>query len=582
MFKLVKYFLCSLLVFLSASSLQGANEIYELKVYRIDTLDRVFPDAEPKPLEYIEPLAVPRGGKVAFQFAIKAEQAGKFKINVHAIRGPNGATLKGRTKLYKILPVHVEANSQGCSSTYPLPAQPPDEWKPYLVREAPFDICEVLVEAKQIKVTHGRWQAILVDVEIDFKTAPGKYTGLLHIKNKQKVLGEVPFTFKVHSTVVSNFRLDSTHWFWPEPKNLTTGPLPNWWSNKHWELIENSGKTLREFGDNVILTPLMGCGTDHTARYPLIQTYITSQGTYEFEYSKFEKWCGLFLSLGFKTIEGAHVSDGHNISAIYVYAIDRRTNKKTLLFNPDSDVDKWLDFLKVFFKDFKKVLEKHNWDDLYMQHLMDEPHEVQEYQKLAEVFRSTMGGINSFDAIQNRAFSPYCDIMVFNLGTIVASQDLVAKRRAQGKSVWHYQCCSPYPPYPNCWMDRHLFNSRLYPWLGYLLNSDGYLFWAANLYRGADPYKTSIGPYPGGSQNPGHPVGDAWTYFPGPNGLRGSMRMLAYRDGLIDHTLLCMLSEKDKKTADDIMKSIARATDDYEMTKSPYHNARTKMLDALE
>lgn len=565
------------------SATEQRGESVMLTVTRVDVLERVFPDRPPESMAPAELRHVPRGGSVPFQFAVSAETKDTCVMSVVSVkRKDDDVPLACRTTWYEVLPVHVEANSQGCSSTSPYPAQPPEDWKPYFVREAPFDIEEVLVEASEIEVQPGRQQAVLVDVSVATDAEPGEYQGLLQLKSTHNGTAEVVFPLAVHPTIIHNYKLNSTHWFWPQPENLTTGPLPEWWSEEHWRLIENSAGTLRKFGDNVILTPLMGGDTIEMADHPLIQTYVTPEGTYEFDHSRFERWCETFLSLGFKTIEGGHVSDGHNIAPIYVYAIDRRSGEKSLLFNPESDVEQWLDFLRVFFKDFRKILEKRGWADVYMQHLMDEPHDVKEYQRLAEVFRPSMPGIHSFDAIQNRVFSPYCDIMVFNLGTIVSSQDLVAERKSQGQSVWHYQCCSPYPPEPNRWMDRHLFNSRLYPWLGYLLNSDGYLFWAANLYRGADPYKTSIGPMPSGSQDPGHPVGDAWTYFPGPNGLRGSMRMLAFREGMIDHTLLCMLAEKDKAAADSIMNTIARTTQDYQQDSDSYHQARKDLLEALE
>ena len=104
--------------------------------------------------------------------------------------------------------------------------------------------------------------------------------------------------------------------------------------------------------------------------------------------------------------------------------------------------------------------------------------------------------------------------------------------------MWLYHCCSPYPPFPNRHLDERLSDSRLYPWLAHLLDADGYLYWGANILRGADPYATSVGPLPNGSQDPGHPPGDNWTFYPGPDGLRPSMRMVAFREGLEDHSLV--------------------------------------------
>ena len=35
---------------------------------------------------------------------------------------------------------------------------------------------------------------------------------------------------------------------------------------------------------------------------------------------------------------------------------------------------------------------------------------------------------------------------------------------------------------PNTHLDERAVNVRLYPWLAYLYNAEGYLFWGANMY----------------------------------------------------------------------------------------------------
>jgi hypothetical protein len=371
---------------------------------------------------------------------------------------------------------------------------------------------------------------------------------------------------------------------WPRPENLTSEIPPEWWSERHWKLLEQAGRTLRNYGDNYIKTPLIGGSVDDVS---LVQIFVDKKGLYEFDFSRFDKWVELFLKVGYEKIEGSHLGPGHDLTPLTVNATEKSSGKSKVLFTPASPLDEWLDFLDIFYGHLFAHLQEKGWADIYVQHLMDEPHKVKEYARMEKGFRTNMPGIPNMDAIQNIAYSDYVDVQVFNLQTIVKNQETVKKRKQQGKAVWHYQCCSPYPPYPNRWLDRALFNSRLYPWLGYILHSEGYLFWAANGYRGADPYKSSIGPLPAGvagpepSQNPGHPVGDNWLYYPGPEGLRGSMRTVAFREGLTDHTLLTMLAEKDPARADSIMNKIARSTKDYSSDPVDYHAARKDLLEAL-
>jgi len=214
---------------------------------------------------------------------------------------------------------------------------------------------------------------------------------------------------------------------------------------------------------------------------------------------------------------------------------------------------------------------------------LDEPRDPEEYGRLAALAREHLPGVRTKDAINSRPreFSPLVDIQVFSVASLEAEHDLAEERRANGQSVWFYHCCSPYPPYPNRHLDEPLSNSRLYPWLAYLLNADGYLYWGANVYRGADPYETSIGPLPNGSQSPGHPPGDNWMFYPTKDGLIPGMRMLAYREGLLDYTLLTMLAEKNKPAADRIMRGIVRSLTDYAQRPRTFHEARRQMLRLL-
>jgi len=71
-------------------------------------------------------------------------------------------------------------------------------------------------------------------------------------------------------------------------------------------------------------------------------------------------------------------------------------------------------------------------------------------------------------------------------------------------------------------------------------------------------------------------------FYPGPDGLLGSMRMIAFRDGLLDHTLLSMLAEKDPESAERIATGIARDIIDYTRNASDFRKARREILELLD
>jgi hypothetical protein len=60
------------------------------------------------------------------------------------------------------------------------------------------------------------------------------------------------------------------------------------------------------------------------------------------------------------------------------------------------------------------------------------------------------------------------------------------------------------------------------------------------------------------------------------------MRIVAFRSGLVDHTLLAMLAEKDGKVAEEIVRKIVPSATEYRTDPAAYHAARRRILDALD
>ncbi len=542
-------------------------------VVRVDGLDRVYPDRIPPAPADEAPISIARGGSVAVQFAVTSRRDVSCNMGVAAVRRNDNLLLDARVRIYRLVPVHVEGNTQGSMKNRPG-GQVPDGWMKHLVRAAPYDVAEVLVEADEVELIAARTEAVLVDVQVASDASPGRYTGRLEFRFEGEVVS-APFSVFVHKTVLpSTHRLHSVHWFWPMPENLTDHDPPDWWSERHWELVENSGRELRRFGDDTMFTPLLG------GREPLIRVSRNQGADYEFDFSRFDRWVETFLRLGFNTFAGRHISNmGRD-----VWITDNATGKAQPLLDKPGDQEAWLRFLPVFYRSFHRHLQAKDWTDRYLQHQYDEPKDADLYRRLAASAREWMPEVRTIDAINSRPekFSPLVDVHVFNLVTLLRNAKLADQRRDEGKAVWLYHCTSPYPPYPNRHLDRPLSECRLWPWLCYRWHADGFLYWAANLYRGADEYRTSLGPFPNGSQDPGHPPGDAWFYYRGPDGLLPSMRIVAFRSGMIDHTLLTMLAEKDPTQASRIALEIAPEAIDYQTDPAVYHAARRRILSALD
>ena len=144
--------------------------------------------------------------------------------------------------------------------------------------------------------THG----VVIQIHVLRDTKPGRYKKelLVSLGSEQSPL---PFSFEVHPTTLPERQpLESVHWMWAQPENLTSGELPEWWSERHWQLLEQAGRQLRRFGDDTMYMPLIN-GED-----ALIQVRLGKDGSYHFDHSRFDRWAELFFGLGFRQIAGKH------------------------------------------------------------------------------------------------------------------------------------------------------------------------------------------------------------------------------------------------------------------------------------
>ena len=543
------------------------SQAIALDAVPVDIHDRLYPDRWPQSVQ-TGTLSIPRGAPVTFQFAVRAKATGDARLSVTC-------DAAGKARVHWLQSVHVEGNTQGSLINRPG-GNVPEGWLDVLVRKAPFDTLEVLVEDDKMPVVAGRTHGVVIEFTPTPNTKPGRYEGELRV-----ALGDdqavVPFAFRVHHTALPDpLPLQSVHWLWPEPVNLTNGEVPEWWSERHWQLLEIAGKQLRRFGDDTVWTPLINF------EEPLIQITRRRDGTYRFDYSRFDRWAKLFFGLGFRQLAGRHIVNLGSGSFVF----DEATGTRQPLLEDPKDREAWLAFVPTFYDSLHAHLKKRGWLDKYIQHQYDEPKDAALYKQLTALARKHLPGVRTADALNNRAthFTPFVDIAVFSLLQLNKHQTIAAKRNAEGKGVWLYHCTSPYPPYPNRHIDSHLTESRLYPWLAYKLGADGFLFWAANGYRGADEYKTSLGPFPPpkNNQNPGHPPGDNWFYYRSPTGLRPSIRIVSFREGLIDYALLTELAKRDPAMLKKLVAQIAPSIKTYEREPVKYHQARTAMLDALD
>lgn len=585
---------------IGAMSAQSAMAL-EIEVTPVSAMERIYPDRPPGPdrlpgeqLPFVED--VPRGGRAVFQFAIQpAKRSGTLSFAVTQPTTASGVALAGEVRVQALQDVLVEANGCGCANSRDGKV-PPQESLAYRVRRAPFMVYEVITNTAEAAVDGRDVHATVVRVDVGRDAAPGLYTGTFRVNQDNGAAGTVPFSCRVSSVTLPEKRVfDSVHWLWAQPENLTSGKVPEWWSEEHWQLLAAAGATLRDYGDSVLYTPLF------IGEHPLITVSAAADGTWEFDFSRFERWMKTFRELGYEKFIGYHVAGGNFPKPPGSTPYDR-----VMVTDPATGGHSWLaltmdeylgEFLPQFFTRLNERLEAGGWKGGYIQAITDEPltEALPAYARVREVIRRHLPGVGTTDAL-HRSFADYSalsDYPAFWFGYVYLPQwkDVVDERRAAGKASWIYHACSPGPPHPNRHLDDPLVLCRIMPWIADYCKATGLVHWGANGYRGADPFITSVGPLPDGSTTPGHPPGDNWMFYPTPDGLVGSLRMAALQQGIQDFELLTQLRVKNPAAADRIAERIVSVMildsknqnlqARFSRTPADCHQARRDLLEAL-
>ena len=185
-----------------------------LEAIRVDVHERLYPDRWPQPAK-TAPITVPRGAPVTFQFAVRANTKGNARLSLMG-------DVVGKPHLHWLQAIHVEGNTQGSLKNRPG-GKVPKGWMEHLVRAAPFDTLEALVEGNKMPIVAGRTHGVVLEITVPLDTEPGTYKGSLRVALGNDGI-ESPFSFRVHRTALPDpLPIHSVHWLWPEPPQWT-GP----------------------------------------------------------------------------------------------------------------------------------------------------------------------------------------------------------------------------------------------------------------------------------------------------------------------------------------------------------------------
>jgi len=456
-------------------------------------------------------------------------------------------------ELYEMVPIFVGETSVETPGATPL----------YPNRPGPFYIydCMKPIEKDITGMDGAAGLYISAYVPRDYK--PGLYKGCLNISVGANNL-EIPVEFTVHKAVLPEETLKFTNWynFWNTAKyhNVEFG------SDEYKRIDLLYHKMMRRMRMNMLRTNDSGG----------ISVKEIGENKYEFDFSKFEEYVKMALSLGFKYFMTPSIGGRRSWKESTIYV--KRGELPCLTYEAYA-------YLSQYLGEFGKLLKKNGWTDMFYFSISDEPNEANavEFRALCGMVRHLLPGVKLFDAMSYGPFYGSLDVYVPLNSEYEKHIDVFERFRTGGDELWHYVCCGPRSEgYINRFMDYPLLATRYLFWGSYKYNLTGYLHWAFNQYQpDQDPFTNN---WPNHTNADSHcilPPGDTHLVYPGDGEPWMSMRLEAQRESAEDYEILRAIAEKDKTAADELCGKCFRKFNDVENDAAVFDKVKIELFETL-
>jgi hypothetical protein len=530
-----------------------------LSVWFVDSLVKVFPDSPAVTSSFELALVTACNGHSSLQVALRSESHRLVRVRVIAPRLGNAA-------------LKVQSYREG---TVKVNSHPTDTPLDEVVRSAVGPYPDPLFPLeKEIALEASRTEALWVSVFAPKETRAGTYRGMVEVDaGKQKL--RLSFQVEVFAaTVPKEQQLWVTNWFWFEHELMARHyPKLKSDSDRYWRVLENIGRTMAEYKQNVVFVPVRTLAKAQLA-----------DGAVQYDFSLVDRWIETFDKAGMAhMIEGGHLSGrlGGGYDSPYVIPTDLVENGQMVRKDLAADDPRAEHNLREFLRQLRDHLKEKGWLSRYVQHVHDEPHgtEMPIYRRFVHIVSEELPGVPTLDAISLRediSAQEETTIWVPKLGTFDEQLDAIAAHKARGGQSWYYICLDPRGKYLNRFIDFPLIKVRLLPWLNYRYRLTGYLHWGGNFWTDR-PFENLQPDWGGGFVLP---AGDNAIVYPDPehDGVLVSMRLEVMREGIEDYELLMESTRHAPAATDALARAVLPTFTDYLRNVTQFRKAERELL----
>jgi len=458
--------------------------------------------------------------------------------------------------IYRLETATVSENSAAILTTLDY-----ESVKDYVTRKAPFEVYDITRPLTK-EIPAGR-VGLYIRIMAQETCPVGTFDVVLTIKIEDET-AEIPLSIRVYNCIVPPVGKQKFHMInWLNIDEMCWQHGVSFPSTEYDLVLDAYLKNQIEMRNDMIMVP--GGKAIRNEEGKVV----------DFDFSETEHVMRKALDAGFSFVLGGFVARFHVWNEPTHY----------LLWDSEVEVTTFEAYrqLKIYFKKLWNIVVGNNWQNKYMQCLVDEPQipNSEHYRILSGICRQCMPGVIINDPVESADLEGAVDIWVVKQAIY---EKYIEKYRALqeiDQEIWIYTCGFPGGKTMNRVMDLPTAAGRLPFWMCWLYGAKGFLHWGYNVHNSEVEKDTCYRPE---ADNPDvkYPAGNAHVVYPGENGPDWGIRAHLQRAGAEDYELLCQLAEKDEKGARKLVTSLCTTFDDYDPNPSHFDEVRKDLLEALE
>ena len=423
--------------------------------------------------------------------------------------------------------------------------------------------------ASTLTVPANATQCGWISIRVPQQVKAGKYTGIVTVKEGDKVLSELKIAVNVKNRTLPAstewaFHLDLWQNPYAEARYYNVEPF----SKEHFDRMRPDMQNYVDAGGKVITASIMHKpwnGQTYDPFESMVTWLKKADGTWYFDYTVFDKWVEYMMSLGVKKQINCYSMVPWKLSFQY---FDQASNSfKYLDAKPGEHA--YDEFWGNMLTSFAKHLKEKGWFDITHISMDERPMKdmlatLKVIRKADKDFKVSLAGTYHDELVKE--LHDYC----IAIGEKFPAE-VIKSRREAGKVTTYYTCCTE--PRPNTFTFSAPAEAEWLGWFAAKENLDGYLRWALNSWVKNPLQDSRFRTWAAGD-----------TYMIYPEG-RSSIRFERLIEGIQSYEKIRILKEefekKGNKSAINKIDKILKTFDEFSLKEIPAAIVVTKAKEAI-